>query len=78
MDTEEIVIEDTKGKAVYNVHSGSLEHAILWIWRELLISSIVNGEGLNLAKQIVGDMEKLELAADILERLDDEISGMRT
>ncbi|KAF7977957.1 hypothetical protein HWV62_2049 [Athelia sp. TMB] len=75
MDNGEILIEDTKGKAVYQVHSGSIEHAILWIWRELLLSSIVNGEGLTMAKQIVKDMEKLELAADILERLDDEISG---
>lgn len=78
MDLGEIVIEDTQGKTVYKSHNGSIEHAILWIWRELLLSSIINSEDMSIAKRIVKDIEKLNLAAEILERLDDEISGVHT
>lgn len=71
MDTE---VEDATGKIVYRVESGSTEHAILWVWRELLLSSIVYSGDEILAKVIVNDIKKMGYANKMLQRLADEIS----
>jgi hypothetical protein len=46
----------------------------LWVWRELLLSSIVHSKDESLAKTLVADIEKMELAREMLARLVDEIS----
>jgi len=49
-----------------------MEDTILWVWRELLISSIVHNPSDTVAKKIVADMKKLKLTEEMLKRLDDE------
>lgn len=50
-------------------------HAIIWLWRELLLSSIVRSDNDTLAKSLVVDIGKnSRLKAAILERLDEEIA----
>ncbi|KII85695.1 hypothetical protein PLICRDRAFT_45044 [Plicaturopsis crispa FD-325 SS-3] len=77
MDGPEITIKDATGKTVYfyGSYSGSTIHAILWIWRELLLSSVVNSRNDTLAKSLVADIKKdSSLKSDMLERLNEEIS----
>jgi hypothetical protein len=74
IDCPDITVKDVTGKVVYRVHYESTEHAILWVWRELLISSIVHSKDGSLAKTLVGDIEKMELSRKMLARLVDEIS----
>ena len=70
MDFPELQIEDATGRVVYL--GSSTEDTILWVWRELLLSSIVHSPSDAVAKKIVADMKKLELTKEMLERLDDE------
>jgi hypothetical protein len=44
----------------------------LWVWRELVISSIVHTGNDTLAKKIVADLKKLSLTEKMLERLEDQ------
>ena len=69
MDVPEITIEDNSGRVVYMVRYGSTEHAIIWVWRELLLSSIFSNGDDGLAKVLVADIEKLDLAKAMVERL---------
>ncbi len=64
-------IKDATGKLVY-LDNNSTEYTILWVWRELLLSSIVHSPNETVAKKIVADMKKLKLTKEMLERLDDE------
>jgi hypothetical protein len=73
MDSPEFQIEDATGRVVYLADGiTSTEHAILWLWRELLLSSIVHSPGDTVVKGFVADIQKLKLTEKILERLDDE------
>ncbi|KII85698.1 hypothetical protein PLICRDRAFT_326053 [Plicaturopsis crispa FD-325 SS-3] len=77
LDGPDITIEDATGKTVYFHESlpGSTMHAIIWLWRELLLSSIVRSDNDTLAKSLVVDIGKnSRLKAAILERLDEEIA----
>jgi hypothetical protein len=74
IDYPNIIIKDAAGKVVYRVQYESTEHAILWLWRELLLSSIVYSKEDRLAKSLVGDIEEMGLAREMLTRLVDEIS----
>ena len=64
-------IKDATGKLIY-LGTSSTEDTILWVWRELLLSSIVHNPSETVAKKIVADIKKLKLTKEMLERLDDE------
>jgi hypothetical protein len=74
IDRPDITVIDVTGRVVYRVQYEATEHAILWVWRELLLSSIVHCKDESLAKTLVADIEKMELAREMLARLVDEIS----
>lgn len=71
LDTPDLQIKDATGRVVY-LGTGSTENTILWVWRELLLSSIVHSPNDTVAKKIVADMKKLKLTKEMLKRLDDE------
>ena len=61
------------GRVIYLAEGiTSTEDTILWVWRELLLSSIVHSPSDTMAKGFVADMKKLKLTEKMLERLDDE------
>jgi len=70
MDFPELQIKDATGRVVYL--GSSTENTILWVWRELLLSSIIRSSSDTVAKKIVVDMKKLKLTTEMLKRLDDE------
>jgi hypothetical protein len=72
LDPPDRRFKDATGRVVY-VGTSSTEDTILWVWREVLLSSIVHNPSDAVAKKIVTDMKKLKLTEEMLERLDDEI-----
>ena len=70
-DFSERKIKDATGRVIYR-SIGSMENTILWVWRDLLISSIVHTPSDTVAKKIVADMKKMKLTKEMLERFDDE------
>ncbi|RDB16759.1 hypothetical protein Hypma_002383 [Hypsizygus marmoreus] len=74
LDSPDIVVEDANGKVVYKNEHGSTEHAVLWVWRDLLLSAIVRVQGTSLAEKLVADLESLDLASEMLDRLEEEIT----
>jgi len=71
----DIEIMDATGRAVYRIEHGDTEHAVLWVWRELLLSAVINSKTITLAKNLVADVVKLGFAKDMLERLRDDVSA---
>ena len=76
MSLPELVIKDSNGKVVYLDAHGRIEEAYLFVWRDLLISSIVYRPNKTLTKKLVADIELLGLSDQMLERLEDEITCM--
>lgn len=76
--TPAVIITDKHEKIVYRVRNGTTEHAMLWVWRELLLSSILHRQDDTLAKHLVADIQNLGLAKKMFERLRNEISRMYT
>ncbi|RDB16758.1 hypothetical protein Hypma_002382 [Hypsizygus marmoreus] len=74
-DEPEIVIEDASGKVVYENRHGTTEHAILWAWRDLLLSAAVQMKGMTLVEKLVAEIRALGLANEMLKRLDEKITG---
>jgi hypothetical protein len=73
MDSPYFQIEDATGRVVYLAEGiTSTEHAFLWVWRELLLSSIIRSPSDTVGKGFVADMKELKLTEKMLERLDDE------
>jgi hypothetical protein len=74
LDRRQIEIEDAYGKLLYKATHSTTDDAILWVWRDLLLSSIVNSPNDTLAKKLVADIRKLHLEQQMLDRLDDQVS----
>jgi hypothetical protein len=72
MDSPEIQIKDATGSVYLAEGITSTEHAILWVWRERLHSSIVHSPSDTMAKGPVANIKKLKLTEKMLERLDDK------
>lgn len=73
MDLGELIIADSNGKVVYLDPHGGIEAGMLFVWRDLLLSSIVHSPNDTLAKKLVAEIESLGLSSEMLKRLDDEI-----
>lgn len=74
-DFPELVIKDANGAVVYRCWYATFEHAILWVWRDFLLSTVVNAEDDTISKQAVSDIESVGLASKMMNRLKEEISG---
>lgn len=76
------MIKNASGTVVYEEEYGTTEHAILWVWRELLLSTVVHAstprQRLTLAKTFIADIEKLKLDDEMLTRLDNVIARKYT
>lgn len=75
MSHPDIQITDASEKLVYQIKYGNTKDAMLWTWRELLLSAVINSKTITLAKNLAADVTKLGFAQEMLKRLDEEVSG---
>ena len=69
-----IEVEDDYGNVVYK--NDDLEQAILRVWRDLMLASVVQSGSISTARQIVSYLHRKDLLKDMLKEFEDE-SGMR-
>lgn len=67
-----IEIHNSSGTLVYESEIGTAKDAIIWVWRELLVSAMVPDTklALLLVKDLTADVERLGLSDELLKRLD--------
>ncbi|RDB16761.1 hypothetical protein Hypma_002381 [Hypsizygus marmoreus] len=78
LDHPDLIIKDHTGKLVYRAEWQTTEHAILWVWRDLLLSSSSRGQDENLIEKFATDIKNLKLTDKLLMRLDPEVSPSPT
>jgi hypothetical protein len=76
LEESDIEIFDASERKVYDnsVYSDP-KYALIWLWREFILCAIEHHRSDRFNRELIENVKQFGIAAEVLERLDQEVSG---